>query len=190
MQNLQNVINSTATDLLNGLHFSTHAVTSIIKSFDKGQGNTLLLVDKIEFTDPLTISYLNGTFELTFQSEEHKAAYLLMLFYKDIKDRSTDNVEKLFSHINSGNYLSLNHTDSNGSTVSVDKYAQYKSLFDSLGIDEVKSNGKGSKLTQLICEPTESTVTILSVNGFSNISPLIDGFKVIGLKVELPKSAD
>jgi hypothetical protein len=72
-------------------------------------------------------------------------------------------------------------------TVSVDKYAQFKTLFDNLGISEVKSNGKGSKLTQLICNPTPELVTILSVNGFENITPLIDGFAVIGLKVELPK---
>lgn len=184
--NTQNLDLQNTLDLM----FSTLAVDNILKSFDKGQGNTAQIVDKLYFEDSLTVNYLNGTYKLKFQSLEHLQAYFAMLFYKDIKDRSTDSVEKLFKHINSGNYLSLNHTDSNGSTVSVDKYAEYKVLFESLGISEVKSNGKGSKLTQLICEPTESTVTILSVNGFTNITPLIDGFKVIGLKVELPKSAD
>lgn len=188
MPNLQNIIDS--TDLLNPLHFSTSAVTTILKSFDKGQGNTLPLVDKIEFIDNLTISYLNGAYTLKFQSEEHKAAYMLMLFYRDTKDRSVENIDKLFSHINSGNYLSLNHTDGNNSTVSVDKYAQYKTLFDSLGVTEVKSNGKGSKLTQLICNPTPETVVKLSEAGFSNITPLVVEFSVLGLKVELPKQAD
>ena len=167
--------------------FSTLAVDNILKSFDKGQGNTAPIVDKLYFSDSLTLDYLNGTYKLKFQSLEHLQAYFTMLFYKDIKDRSIENIDKLFNHINSGNYLSLNHTDSN-STIPTDKYKEFKTLFESLDISEVKSNGKGSKLTQLICEPTESTVTILAVNGFTNISPLIDGLKVIGLKVELPKS--
>lgn len=167
--------------------FSTTAIDDILKSFDKGQGNTAQIVDKIYFTDSLTITYLNGTHTLTFQSREHLQAYLIMLFYKDIKDRSMDNIDRLFEHLNKGNYLSLNHTDGTNSTIPTDKYKEFKTLFESLGIEEVKSNGKGSKLTQLICNPSEETVTVLSVNGFSNISPLIDGFKVIGLKVELPK---
>lgn len=168
----------------------SYRIDGIIRSFTKGQGSNPELGDKLNFIDDLTLDYLNGTYQLKFQSQEHLLAYFLMMFNRDIKDRSIENIDKLFEHLNSGAYLSLNHTDSNGSTVSVDKYATFKPLFDSLGITEVKSNGKGSKLTQLICEPTESTVTILSVNGFSNISPLIDGFKVIGLKVELPKTAD
>lgn len=164
---------------------NTTTTQSILASFDKGQGNTIELAQKYTF-DGLTLDYLTGTYQLQFQSEEHLKAYFIMLFHKDIKDRSIENLDKLFKHLNSGTYLSLNHADSNG-TVSVDKYAQYKVLFDSLGITEVKSNGKGSKLTQLICEPTPEIVTVLSVNGFENISPLVDGFKVIGLKVELPK---
>ena len=164
---------------------NTTTTQSILASFDKGQGNTIDLANKYTF-DGLTLDYLNGTYQLQFKSDEHLKAYFIMLFNKDIKDRSVENLDKLFKHLNSGTYLSLNHGDSNG-TVSVDKYAQFKVLFDSLGITEVKSNGKGSKLTQLICEPTTETVTILSVNGFENITPLIDGFQVIGLKVELPK---
>lgn len=185
-------MNNQNLDLQNTLDlmFSTLAVDNILKSFDKGQGNTAQIVDKLYFSDSLTLDYLNGTYKLKFQSLEHLQAYFAMLFYKDIKDRSMENIDRLFSHINSGNYLSLNHTDGTNSTMPVDKYKEFKTLFESLGIEEVKSNGKGSKLTQLLCEPTESTVTVLSVNGFTNITPLIDGFKVIGLKVELPKLAD
>jgi hypothetical protein len=159
---------------------------AILTSFDKGQGNTIDLAQKYDF-DGLTLDYLNGTYQLQFKSEEHLKAYFIMLFNRDIKDRSVENLDKLFKHLNSGTYLSLNHTDGSNSTVNVDKYAQFKTLFDSLGVSEVKSNGKGSKLTQLICEPTPEIVTVLSVNGFENISPLVDGFAVIGLKVELPK---
>lgn len=160
---------------------------NVLNSFTKGQGATLNLSQKLLASD-LIVDYLGGVYSFNFANEAHKDAYLTMLMYKELKDKSPDYIERLFKHLGSGEYLSLNHTDSSGSAISVDKYAPYQSLFDSLGVTEVKSNGKGSKLTQLICEPTESTVTILSVNGFSNISPLIDGFKVIGLKVELPKS--
>jgi hypothetical protein len=162
-------------------------VDAILRSFTKGQGSNPELGDKLNFIDDLTLDYLNGTYRLKFQSQEHLLAYFVMMFNRDIKDRSIENLDKLFEHLNNGAYLSLNHTDGNGSTISVDKYAQYKVLFDSLGISEVKSNGKGSKLTQLLCNPTPEMVTTLSVNGFENISPLVDGFKVIGLKVELPK---
>jgi hypothetical protein len=159
---------------------------AILTSFDKGQGNTIDLAQKYDF-DGLTLDYLNGTYQLQFKSEEHLKAYFIMLFNKDIKDRSVENLDKLFKHLNSGTYLSLNHADSNG-TVSVDKYASYKTLFESLGITECRSNGKGSKLVQLIiAEPNEGTVTALINEGFNNLSPLLDGFTVIGLKCELPK---
>lgn len=163
------------------------SIIQVLNSFVKGQGATFELDSKLLVAE-LDVNYLTGVYSFSFSSEAHKDAYLTMLMYKELKDKSPDYIERLFKHLGSGEYLSLNHTDSNGSTVSVDKYAQFKELFDSIGVTEVKSNGKGSKLTQLLCEPTESTVTILSVNGFSNISPLIDGFKVIGLKVELPKA--
>jgi hypothetical protein len=159
---------------------------NVLNSFVKGQGATLDLSNKLLVSD-LTVDYLGGVYSFNFANDAHKDAYLTMLMYKELKDKSPDYIERLFKHLGSGEFLSLNHTDGTGSTVSVDKYAQYKVLFDSLGITEVKSNGKGSKLTQLICEPTPETVTTLSVNGFENITPLIDGFKVIGLKCELPK---
>lgn len=158
----------------------------ILNSFEKGQGATKDLNDKLLVSD-LSVSYLNGVYSFMFTSKAHKDAYLTMLMYKELKDKSADYIQRLFEHLGSGEYLSLNHTSENAK-VSVDKYAPYKTLFDSLGVTEVRSNGKGSKLTQLICSPTPETVTILSVNGFSNITPLVEDFKIIGLKVELPKS--
>ena len=157
----------------------------ILNSFEKGQGATKDLNDKLLVSD-LSVSYLNGVYSFMFTSEAHKNAYLTMLMYKELKDKSADYISRLFEHLGSGEYLSLNHTGEN-TKVSVDKYAAYKNLFESLGVEEVRSNGKGSKLTQLICTPTEETVTILSVNGFSNITPIVENFKIAGLKVELPK---
>lgn len=162
-------------------------IIAVLNAFEKGQGATKGLNEKLIICG-LTVSYLNGLYTFSFKSEAHKDAYLTMLAYKELKDKSPDYIERLFKHLGSGEFLSLNHTDGSASAISVDRYAQFKTLFESLGISEVKSNGKGSKLTQLICEPTTETVTVLSANGFSNITPLIDGFQVIGLKVELPKS--
>lgn len=160
---------------------------NILNSFDKGQGNTQGLADKLIIND-LDVDYLEGVYYFSFKSHAHKDCHHTMLFNALLKDKGADYIERLFKHLGSGEFLSLNHTDSNGSAISVDKYAQYKELFESIGVTEVKSNGKGSKLTQLICNPSEETVTILSINGFSNISPLINNFKIIGLKVELPKN--
>ena len=161
------------------------ATIDVLNSYPKGQGATHGIDSKLLVSD-LTVSYLNGVYSFKFQSEAHKDAYLTMLMYKELKDKSADYISRLFEHLGSGEYLSLNHT-SDTPKVSVDKYAAYKTLFDSLGITEVRSNGKGSKLTQLLCEPTESTVTVLSVNGFANISPVVENFRIIGLKCELPK---
>lgn len=161
---------------------------SINQSFSKGQGANPDLCDKLDIEN-LKVYYLGGTLTFNFTSQAQKDCHHAMLFHSLLKDKGSDYIQRLFEHLGSCEYLSLNHTGDNAK-VSVDKYKEYKELFDSIGVTEVKSNGKGSKLTQLLCEPNESTVTILSVNGFSNISPLIDGFKVIGLKVELPKTAD
>ena len=160
----------------------------IAKSFDKGQGSNPDLCEKLDIQG-LKVEYLDGVFSFNFKSQAQKDVHHAMLFNSLLKDKAADYIERLFKHLGTGEFLSLNHTDGNA-TVSVDKYAQFKVLFDSLGITEVKSNGKGSKLTQLLCNPTPEMVTTLIVNGFENISPLVDGFKVIGLKVELPKQAD
>ena len=164
------------------------ATIDVLNSYPKGQGATYGIDSKLLVSD-LTVSYLNGVYSFKFRDEAHKDAYLTMLMFKELKDKSADYIQRLFAHLgdSEGAYLSLNHT-SDTQKVSVDKYAIHKHLFDSLGVTEVRSNGKGSKLTQLLCEPTESTVTVLSVNGFSNISPIVENFKIIGLKCELPKS--
>jgi hypothetical protein len=157
----------------------------ILNTFDKGQGSTNNINVKL-LASGLTVDYLEGGYTFNFQNEAHKDAYLTMLLYKELKDKSADYIDRLFNHLGSGEYLSLNHTKEN-SKASIDKYSKYKILFDRIGVIEVRSNGKGSKLTQLLCEPTAELITILTKEGFDNISPLLDGFTVIGLKCELPK---
>jgi hypothetical protein len=165
-------------------------IIAVLNAFEKGQGATKGLSEKL-IVCGLTVSYLNNLYIFNFKSEAHKDAYLTMLLYKELKDKSPSYIERLFKHLGSGEFLSLNHTDGTGTVSQVDKYAQYKPLFISLGITECRSNGKGSKLVQLLIDnPNEFTVTALVNEGFNNISPLLDGFKVIGLKCELPKTGE
>ena len=171
----------------NNATFSTVEVDRILNSFDKGQGNTAELSYKLYFQDNLTISYLNSTHVLKFQSQEHLQAYLLMLFYKDIKDRSMENIDKLFKHISSGAYLSLNHGVVTTPT-NADKYKQFESLFTELGITRAESNGKGSKLHRLYCVPSPTIVDALALSGIVTHDVLTDNYAVVGLKVELPKN--
>ena len=163
------------------------AFQKLADSFSSGQGNTFKLYDRI-FIDGATLSYLGGTLKATLDLDTCQKDVLLAMFIdRQLKDKATDYIERYLTMLSEGR-LSLNHVVEGNSKVSVDKYAQFKTLFDSLGVEEVRSNGKGSKLTQLLCTPTPETVTILSVNGFSNITPLVEDFKIIGLKVELPKA--
>lgn len=164
--------------------YAPSAFQRLADSFSSGQGNTLKLYDRI-FIDDLHLSYLSGTFTATLDTVQ-KDVLLAMFIDRQLKDKATDYIERYFLMLGEGR-LSLNHTLEGSPKLAVDKYALYKTLFDSLGVTEVRSNGKGSKLTQLLCSPTPETVTILSVNGFSNITPLVENFAIIGLKVELPK---
>ena len=43
-----------------------------------------------------------------------------MLLYKELKDKSADYIDRLFNHLGSGEYLSLNHTKEN-SKASIDR---------------------------------------------------------------------
>lgn len=163
----------------------TISYETILDSFKTGQGNTADLTSKYYFTDDKTISYLNGTYTLQLQDNEHLKALFIMLLEKEFKNKNVESLEKWIKHINSGYYLSLNHVDD--SKVSVDRYARHRELFTALNITEVRSNGKGSKLVQLLCSPTNATIASLTSAGFANISPLLDGLSIIGLKAELPK---
>ena len=98
----------------------------ILNTFDKGQGATNNLNIKL-LASELKVDYLDGFYTFKFQNEAHKDAYLTMLLYKELKDKSEDYIERLFNHLGSGEYLSLNHTEKN-SKASIDKYAQYKTL--------------------------------------------------------------
>lgn len=163
------------------------AFKTLADSYNSGHGNTFRLYDRI-FIDGASLSYLGGTLKATLDLDTCQKDVLLSMFIdRQLKDKATDYIERYLTALSEGR-LSLNHSLEGSTKVSVDKYAQFKTLFDSLGVTEVRSNGKGSKLTQLICTPTPETVTILSVNGFSNITPLVEDFAIVGLKVELPKA--
>ncbi len=158
---------------------------SILNSNDKGQGSTLSLSNKLLVSD-LSVDYLNGLLSFKFQTEAHKDAYLTMLMHKELKDKSPDYIERLFKHLNSGEYLSLNHGTVTAQT-SVDRYKQFATLFSELGISRAESNGKGSKLHRLYCTPSPTIVDALLAVGIITHDVLTDNYAVVGLKVELPK---
>ena len=103
-------------------------IIAVLNAFEKGQGATKGLNEKL-IVCGLTVSYLNGLYTFNFKSEAQKDAYLTMLAYKELKDKSPDYIERLFKHLGSGEYLSLNHTDGTGTVSQVDKYAAHKPLW-------------------------------------------------------------
>jgi len=161
------------------------ATIKILDSNDKGQGSTLSLSNKLLVSD-LGVDYLDGLLSFKFQTEAHKDAYLTMLMYKELKDKSPDYIERLFKHLNSGAYLSLNHGTVTSQT-SVDRYKQFETLFSDLGIIRAESNGKGSKLHRLYCVPSSTIVDTLALSDIVTHDVLTDNYVVVGLKVELPK---
>lgn len=161
-------------------------------SFSSGQGNTVTLPEKFEIsvTDDgrLKLTYL-GSFSLTFQDNSHMLSFLVMLAAKEFSSKTADSLPKWCEHLSKG-YLSLNHNDGKSVKTTVSlwyKLTPYHALFSTLGITGAESNGKGSKMTRLLCNPTQDTVKALIDNGFSNISPIVDGLQIIGLKCELPE---
>lgn len=167
---------------------------TILDSFTSGQGNTTGLTDKLSIkndvtSDAILISYLNGAYTLKLQDEHHLQAMFLMLLNKELSNKPAESLEAWIKHISSGYWLSLNHKDANAPKAQVSvwqKLSKYHSLFSTLGITGAESNGKGSKMTRLLCTPNNDTVKALIDNGFSNISPIVDGLTIIGLKCELP----
>lgn len=158
---------------------------AILNSNDKGIGNSKGLADKILVSD-LTVTYLNGVYKFTYQNESHKDAHMTTLLNLITKDKPADYIERLFSHLNKGEYLNLNHGIVTAQT-SVDRYKQYESLFEELGITRAESNGKGSKLHRLYCTPSPTIVDALALVGIVTHDILTDNYAIVGLKVELPK---
>lgn len=158
---------------------------SILNSNDKGIGNSKGLADKILVSD-LTVNYLNGVYSFTYQNESHKDAHMTTLLNLITKDKPADYIERLFSHLNNGEFLNLNHGVVTAQT-SIDRYKQYAPLFEELGITRAESNGKGSKLHRLYCTPSPTIVDALTAVGIVTHDILTDNYAIVGLKVELPK---
>jgi hypothetical protein len=157
----------------------------ILNSNDKGIGNSKGLADKILVSD-LSVSYLNGVYTFKYQNESHKDAHMTTLLNLITKDKAPDYIERLFNHLNNGEYLNLNHGVVTAQT-SVDRYKQFSPLFEELGITRAESNGKGSKLHRLYCTPSPVIVDALALVGIITHDILTDNYAIVGLKVELPK---
>lgn len=167
------------------------SATRLHLSNDKGQGNSHTLPQKLEMqiTDSGNVIFIYcGTFKIILSPEQYTAISQALIL-KEFASKNTETLERWCNHLSSGNYLSLNHTD--GKTVKTQlsvwqKLFDYHVLFSTLGITDAQSNGKGSKMTRLICKPTNATIEALTKEGFTNISPIVEGLEIIGLKCELP----
>lgn len=157
----------------------------ILNSNAKGIGNSKGLADKILVSD-LTVNYLNGIYTFKYQNESHKDAHMTTLLNLITKDKAPDYIERLFSHLNNGEFLNLNHGVVTSQST-IDKYKQFSPLFEELGITRAESNGKGSKLHRLYCTPSPVIVDALALVGIITHDVLTDNYAVVGLKVELPK---
>ena len=160
----------------------------ILDSFTVGQGKTndidlnFKVSEKIALHN-LTIRYQGS--DVTFQSLEHMNAYFLNIFYNTLKSKSLSDIDKLFKHLNSGNYLSLNHRD-NKSEVNV--LEQYKSIFDIIVYTSLLRVSSKSKLYSLLYNVSLDSNKLLISNGFKLHMPIVDSntFQVVGFNVELP----
>lgn len=163
--------------------------TSILDSFTIGQGKTHDLDNNVKVSDKISLNGLslnyNGS-NLTFQSEEHKQAYFLSILYRNLKDLSLENVDKLFKHLSSGNYLSLNHRDTKQADVSL--FDTYKILFDTINMVTFERVSPKSKLYTLSYKVSLDNNKLLIDSGFKIHSPIVDNstFQVVGFTVELP----
>lgn len=155
----------------------------ILNSNGRGQGSTYSVSDKLLVSN-LSVEYLGGVYSFNFTTDAHKDAYITMLMYKELKNKSPEYIEKLFKHLGGGEFLSLNHGVSQST---IDRYEQFSNLFAELDITRAESNGKGSKLHRLYCTPSPTLVDALALAGIITHDVLTDNYVVVGLKVELPK---
>lgn len=162
---------------------------NILDSFTVGQGKTNDLDNNVKVSDKISLSNLslnyNGS-NLTFQSQEHMNAYFLSILYRNLKDLSLENVDKLFRHLSSGNYLSLNHRDTKQADVSL--FDTYKTLFDAINMVTFERVSPKSKLYTLSYKVSLDNNKLLIDSGFKIHSPIVDNstFQVLGFTVELP----
>lgn len=162
---------------------------SILDSFTIGQGKTHDIDNNVKVSDKISLNGLslnyNGS-NLKFQSEEHMNAYFLSILYRNLKDLSLENVDKLFKHLSSGNYLSLNHRDTKQTDISL--FDTYKTLFDAINMVTFDRVSPKSKLYTLSYRVSLENNKLLIDSGFKIHSPIVDNttFQVVGFTVELP----
>lgn len=123
---------------------------------------------------------------IRFTTEAHWLAFASLAVHKDLKSKNAQQLQDFKSHIEGGELLTMTHKLAGA--VEPDVIAPFKDLFEQLQVSKVERNAKGSKLYKLFIEqPNNSHLNALAEAGFTNITPLLDGLQVVGLKVELPK---
>jgi hypothetical protein len=164
----------------------------ILDSFTVGQGKTNDLDLNFKVSEKIALNNLTIRYQgsnVTFQSDEHLNAYFLNLFYNTLKSKSLADIDKLFKHINSGNYLTLNHRDNKPEINIVEQYA---GIFDIIVYTSLIRVSSKSKLYSLLYNVSLDSNKLLIANGFKLHMPIVDDitFQVIGFNVELPPKTE
>lgn len=150
-----------------------------------GGGRSDQLADLV-FYDPDANSFHYYGTVIKFVSQAHWLTFAGLAIHKDLKSKTAQQLQDFKSHIAQGELLTMTHKLA--VAVEPDVIAPFKDLFAELQVSKVERNAKGSKLYKLfIDQPNNSHLQALTDNGFTNITPLLDGLTVVGLKVELPK---
>lgn len=153
-----------------------------------GGGRSDQLADLVFYDTDTNSFHYYGTV-IKFVSIAHWLTFAGLAIHKDLKSKNAQQLQDFKSHIEQGELLTMTHKLAGA--VEPDVIAPFKSLFEQLQVSKVERNAKGSKLYKLfIDQPNNSHLQTLTDNGFTNITPLLDGLSVVGLKVELPKLAD
>lgn len=164
----------------------------ILNSFTVGQGKTNDLDLNVKVSEKIALNNLTIRYQgsdVTFQSLEHMNAYFLNIFYNTLKSKSLGDIDKLFKHLNSGNYLSLNHRDNKPE---VNILEQYAGIFDVIVYTSLIRVSSKSKLYSLLYNVSLDSNKLLIANGFKLHMPIVDPvtFQVVGFNVELPSKIE
>jgi hypothetical protein len=161
----------------------------ILDSFTVGQGKTNDLDLNSKVTDKIALHGLTVKYQgldLIFQSQAHLDAYFLNILYSNIRSKSLEDIAKLFAHLNSGNYLSLNHKDNKPET---NIQEQFKELFEAITMVSLERASTKSKIYSMVYKVTLDNNAILIKNGFKLHLPIVDSntFQVVGFNITLPE---
>lgn len=163
----------------------------ILNNYTTGNGKTNDESTGFKVSEKLTIEGLQVSLlgdKLTFINEAHMLAFNRALYYKTFKDMSRDQLLKLFTHLSSGEYLALNHTDK--TQTDINKFEDYLDLFTLIDASTPIKEGNSQKY-KLFYKNKEVNNKLL-INSklilWEYITDIIDDkVEVVGRIISLPK---